>query len=49
MCVFIHVRVCMSMSELVCGGQRSTADSASQMLSVLLLAPETGNLEFADF
>lgn len=47
--MFIHVRVCMSMSELVCGGQRSTADSASQVLSVLLLAPETGNLEFADF
>lgn len=45
MCVFIHVRACMSMSELVCGGQRSMAYSASQVLSVLLLDKELGDRE----
>lgn len=48
LCVFIRVRLYIYMSELVCGGQRSIAGAASQVLSVLLLAPETGNLEFTD-
>lgn len=48
MSVFIHFCVCMYMSELVCGGQRSMVDAASQVLSVLLLAPVTGNLVFTD-